>query len=485
MKRIRRIIIGICIAGLFLQMQGTDVQAATGSATLSGASGKVGSTVTVTGSIKAKKGYIGSAEVTLTYDPSALQYVSGSSGTNGGSGSAKYAGVGDGAKKSLTYSMKFKILKEGSHKISGIVDAYDWDAVQLSVGNISAGVNGKVEETKKEPEKNETKKDHNTKLKSLKIYPGTLSPSFAPDTRSYTVTVPDNTKEVMVSATLQSAKAKFYVTGTTNLKQGNNYAAVVVTAEDGTTGKYSMTIVVNQMDEEEPEKEPEKEPDSEAVSVLIDGVTYTIREDFAKKDIPTGFEQTNVTYEGKEYLGAAHSRYALSLLYLENETAGKSFYIYDETGFYPFLQLKISEIRKITPVRMTQEDVMPQGMTKATLMLKKRTFDAWNTEDKECYIFPAVTDDGERRLYQYDVEEGTIQRYFERETVETEDPLLTEKESILPDALQGYEEYLLIAATGVIVILLILVLALGVNADKRRRKKLRLRRERRGEEEWR
>lgn len=139
MKRIRRIIIGICIAGLFLQMQGTDVQAATGSATLSGASGKVGSTVTVTGSIKAKKGYIGSAEVTLTYDPSALQYVSGSSGTNGGSGSAKYAGVGDGAKKSLTYSMKFKILKEGSHKISGIVDAYDWDAVQLSVGNISAG----------------------------------------------------------------------------------------------------------------------------------------------------------------------------------------------------------------------------------------------------------------------------------------------------------------------------------------------------------
>ena len=467
MKKIQNVLIVLLTICLLAGAHGVTAEAAAGSASLSGGSGQVGSTVTVSGTIKSTKTAIGAATVTLSYDPEALQYVSGSSGTNGGSGSAVYAGYGDGSAKSLKFTMKFKILKEGSHKISGVADAYNFDEVQLSIGGFSTTVTGKVAETNTP---DDDKKSGNTKLSSLKVYPGTLSPAFSANTRSYTVQVPAGTTEVTISATPQNTKAKFYVTGTDNLKPGNNAAKVVVTAENGTAKSYNITIVCPE-DEKKPE-EPEK-PKEPETKVLIDGVSYTICEEFKATDIPAGFAQTTLTYSGKEFAGASHEKGDLQLLYLKDDADRKAFFIYNsqEESFYPFLLMQISEVRSIVLLPMDEEAEAPSGMEKSVLSLQMKKFEAWESADKEFYVFRAMNNDGNVLLYRYDVSDGTCQRYTEA-AAEPESVGAEIKETILPEVLEEYYDYILIAAIGIILIMFVLILALAVNADKRRRRKL-------------
>ena len=136
------IIISICI---LLPMFSASALAASGSLSLSGASGKVGSTVSVTCTIKSTSGAIGAATVVVTYDPASLKFVSATGGARDNSGSVIYAGEGDGSTKSLSFSISFKILKEGSHKVSASSsDAYNWDMQVMEVGSASAKVTGKV-----------------------------------------------------------------------------------------------------------------------------------------------------------------------------------------------------------------------------------------------------------------------------------------------------------------------------------------------------
>lgn len=481
MKNLHKIAAIILIVGMMFTGYGLRTHAAAGSASLSGGSGNVGSTVTVKGTVKSSKVAMGAATVTLSYDPASLQYVSGSTGTNGGSGSAIYSGYGDGSVKSISFTMKFKILKEGSHKISGTVDAYNMDESQLDVGSVGTTVTGKIVQ----------EKSTNTKLKSMKVYPGTLSPSFSENTRSYTLNVPKNTTSVTISAVTKSSKASFYVTGTTNLKPGTNSASVVVTAESGKTGKYTISIVVpkdessqDEPKEDEPkEDEPkEDEPAKPAISVQIGDVTYTIQENFTKKEIPEGFEQNSVSFRGQSVLGVYNKQCDLQLLYLKNAEGKSQFFIsMQDDSFYPFNRIVISEKKAIIPMPIASEDKKPENATEQAFVLDGQNFDAWNSEDKEYYIFPAMTSDGNRCLYSYDVEDGTYQRYHRTETGVKEEKKDNNRiiETILPDEITPYYDYILLGCAGIIVILLVLVVAFGINADKRRRRKLKWLRSRR------
>lgn len=489
MKRLQKIAVLLLILGMMIPGYRMDTHAAAGSASLSGASGNVGATVTISGTVKSSKVAMGAATVTLSYDPSKLQYVSGSSGTNGGSGSAVYSGYGDGSVKSISFSMKFKILKEGSHKISGTVDAYNMDESQLNVGSVSATVTGKVVQ----------EKSTNTKLKSLKVYPGNLTPAFSEGVRSYSLTVPKNTTSVTISAETKSSKASFYVTGTSNLKEGTNYAAVVVTAESGKTGKYTITIVVPKSDKpkdetkdetkddepaDEPKDEPQEgEPAKESLTIEFDGKSYTVQEDFTKKEIPEGFTQNSVTVKEQEVLGVYSEKYKLQLLYLMDDKGEKQFCLALEDGsYYPFRVITISEHQSIIPMPFDADDTKPENATEQALVLFEQSFDAWNSEDKEYYIFPAMTGDGNRRLYSYDVEDGTYQRYHQTETI-VQATNTRKVESMLPDEVLAYYDYILLGGAGLIAILLVLVLAFGINADKRRRRKLKWLRNRREQED--
>jgi len=85
--------------------------------------------------------------------------------------------------------------------------------------------------------------EYSNKLQSLTVNKGTLTPVFDPDNISYTVTVPNDTKDITVNGVLESVSAKVTGFGTYQLNTGDNMIQIVVTSKDQKTRTYSVLVV--------------------------------------------------------------------------------------------------------------------------------------------------------------------------------------------------------------------------------------------------
>lgn len=102
-------------------------------------------------------------------------------------------------------------------------------------------------ETKQEPEQVSRQTEtvyvspSNANLSNLGITPNDFS-GFRENITSYSVSVPNSVKEVNVYASAKDSRASVTGTGKIQLKEGNNTASVIVTAQDGTTKTYTINI---------------------------------------------------------------------------------------------------------------------------------------------------------------------------------------------------------------------------------------------------
>lgn len=478
-------ILSIC---MLVSMWNGEAQAASGSVTISSVSGNVGSTVTVTGTIKASEP-ISAVTVTLTYNQAGLQYVSGSQDVNGGSGSVVYFGDVMGQNKtSMTFSMQFKILKEGSFGISGNTDGYteDMDSINMTVskgtvtgkavssgnsggsnggggntgsnngggstGGSNSGGNSGTGGTTTGNQKPEEKKDSNSKLSSLKVYPGSMTPAFNADTTSYTVNVTEDITEVTISAATQSGKASVSTSGGKELKLGPNEAKVVVVAEDGTTTVYDITIMCGELEK-----------------ININDKQFLIDESFTDDMIPSGFVHEKVTYNEREYEALSHEKGNMKLMSLKNDETGSEFYIYDQEtqSFYPFVMIQIAEGKFIIPSQLFETSAFAETLK---LTVQSKEIDAWKI-DNQFSVINAMTMDGEEILYKYDQVDGTYQRYSE--VVPEEAEIVEEEKSFLDQ----YGLYIIIGLSAVVVVLSIALIYFVAtrnhrhNSRRRRRQK--------------
>ena len=446
-NKIGVILLSIC---LLLPMFSMMSHAASGSVSVSSKSGNVGSTVTITCTIKCTSGPIGTADVVLVYDQASLQYVSGSGGYSltGGSGSVVYSGLtADGTSSSLSFTVKFKILKAGSHKVSvSSANAYDIDEVQFAPSKGSGTITGKAPTTVKpsnpgndgNDNKPQNNKDTNSKLSSLQVYPGSLSPNFNADTSSYTVTVPADTTQVTISATPQSNKATVSVSGGKDLKLGANEAKVIVVAESGASRAYTLTIMCG-----------EKE------KIQIGGVEYTINESFTDEQIPTGFSRKQVAYNNRQYEAVANASGNLLLMNLQSAEKTE-FFIYDEKAqaFQDFAQITLSEGKYIIPLPLSEEMSEFAGNETVAMQVQNKNFEAWKLDDEFCVAY-VMNQDGKTALYRYDSVDKTFQRYVEipvEEVVEEEQKPV--EKTIFPN------EYYMYAIVGLGVFAVILLIAM-------------------------
>lgn len=424
-NKIGVVLLSIC---LILPMFGMVSQAASGTVSISSTSGKVGSTVTVKCSVKSQSGAIGSVDMVVTYDQSALQYVSGSDGTNGGSGRVQYvAATTSTSATTLSFSMKFKILKEGAHTISsGGIEAYTLDEQLLSIGGTSGRVTGKSATATTDTPQEDTR-DKNNKLSAMQASVGTLEPAFHADTTTYTLTVPEDTTDVTISATAQSSKAQVAVTGGTALRLGANAATVTVTAENGEVLTYTITIMCG-----------------EAEKIQINGSQHTFNYDFTDEQIPAGFTRTKVTYNGREYEAVTNANNSIQLVNLQNGEA-TAFYIYKQETkeFLPFVQVILSEGKYIIPLALDAKFEQFEEKERTTIAYADKQFDAWRLDDEFSVVY-AMNQDGEELLYRYDSVDGVFQRYVE----------VVEETTIFPS------EYYMYAIAGLGALSIILFIAM-------------------------
>ena len=88
----------------------------------------------------------------------------------------------------------------------------------------------------------EQEKSSDATLSALTVKEGTISPEFSKDVEAYTLTVPNEITQINVTATPTDSKATVKVEGNKDLKEGENPVTVTVTAEDGTTAKYTINV---------------------------------------------------------------------------------------------------------------------------------------------------------------------------------------------------------------------------------------------------
>ena len=87
------------------------------------------------------------------------------------------------------------------------------------------------------------KKSANNNLAMLTVKEGILSPAFDKDTTSYTITVPYEKTSLTLTPVVEDANAEYEIEGNTDFQVGNsNVVYIPVTAENGTTKTYSITV---------------------------------------------------------------------------------------------------------------------------------------------------------------------------------------------------------------------------------------------------
>ncbi|MDO5350501.1 MAG: cadherin-like beta sandwich domain-containing protein [Lachnospiraceae bacterium] len=327
-KKIKQMLAGILLACMLAVVMPAHLlvsMAASGKITFSDPRAEVGQEVNVNMKVSTADGSLGSADIMLSYDASALEFIEGNS-VEGGAGSLRAHGGPDaGDLTSIVFSMKFKVLKAANSQITiASQEVYDNNSQAVSIthlGNstVSAGGNGATASA-------------DGLLTSLSVSPGTLSPAFSPSVDSYSVNVGLDVESIDVQA-LAGEGSSVTVEGSEGLQMGENTVTIKVTAADGVTVKNYTISVTKSEGGETAAAETEAEVVT-GVSLEAAAKAITILAPEEGVTLPEAFTQTTIDIDGHKVTGwiwASETDHQYCVFYAMNAAGEKNFYRYDLT----------------------------------------------------------------------------------------------------------------------------------------------------------
>lgn len=406
-------LVTMCLVYILIVFTANDAYALSGRISFSDPSVAVNGEFTVNMKINSlDSAKIGSTNITLSYDPAYLEFLSGED-AEGGAGTVQIKGNSGGSDTEWLYRLKFKALSAGNTAISvNTWEVYDADGNMASIDADKLG-SSKITIT------GEAGSGNDASLSNLEISPGTLDPAFSSDITDYKTRVGGSVDRIAVNAVSNDKDAKIVISGNSELVVGENKIECKVTAADGTTEKV-YNIVVEKLEGEITDDAANVDPDA-ALSVSIDGNNYSIATIFDPSVLPEGFEQVKYTYNGQEISAARSTVGDVMLLYLIAPDGSGSFYIYDEAKKEFSLYVKINMSSKsITVLPLPDGVSVPEGFVENTITINNsKTVKGWvlsGEGEKEYCLIYAMNSEGEKNFYRYDVKEKTIQRYFANPT---------------------------------------------------------------------
>lgn len=406
------ILCGIMAVFLCFSLNIYSVKAASSaSVSVEGASGNVGDEVSVKVTISSSD-EISGIMIYLSYDASALQYVSGAD--IGSAGSVVW--IDYDTFKTKTRTINFKVLKAGETTVSvssgSRVGSTSEHYMQVNAG--SGTVKGNAPSTA----------SSDNYLSSLKVSPGTLSPAFSKDVTEYTMTVGGDVAKLVVSATASSPAAKISVTGT-RMDPGDNKTYITVTAENGTKKTYVISTYKDVQSQTEPDdggKETPAEPvtpDEDAKEITVGDNRFAIDGDFEAHPLPAGFEASTVVIDDTEVPAAKGFSDKITLVYLVSldGNAKAGYYIYDSVKKSYDYYIDIEQLEShyaYLPVTSGME--IPSGFEIETMEIEGCNVDVLKPSGRkdtaEFYLFYGMDSSGKAGWYVYDMKYSTVQRFF-------------------------------------------------------------------------
>lgn len=464
----------------------------------------VGDEVNLIMTLSSTDGNIDSATIMLSYDDSKLEFVSGTN-AQGGAGSVKVVSNAGSNTNNQNYSLKFKAKATGDATVVvSTWEVYDGNSKMATMqsqgsGRIKIKDTDPTEATEATVEKSKEvattvavdKKD--ATLASLKVSPGSLSPEFSTGVKNYDMNVAGNISNIAVNAKARQDGAKVVITGNDNLLVGVNAIAVKVTSPDGSNVE-SYIINVNKSEmkkaaesEETTAKETKAEESESSVSeevldlvstdngLTLGGIDYQVSDSFDKNILPEGFEEATFTYKNREVKAGKMKNQDVYILYLVGNDGSGDFYIYDDDADKWSVYTQITTNPKsITIMPLDKSVKKPNGFVDSIIVINGKKIKGWiwgSDNDKRYCVVYAMNSNGRKDFYRYDVEEGTIQRYFVDPNANV--GVSSEEYSALEKKYAVINEWLRnIIALAIILAVFICILLISRNSNKKKAEKV-------------
>lgn len=406
MNKIKKLLAFICILIVSTAMIPAYYAKADETARISigSASGTVGDTVTVTLTVSASNS-IDAAAIPVSYDNSVIKPVG--SGNSGIVSFALLDAAAYGATESI--SMKFEIIAAGTTTLSVAGDAkVSVNGERAAIQSSSSGtVTGKAP----------VSYSSDNTLSSLQISPGTLSPAFSPEITTYNASVDSDVEELVVSAVANDSNAKVSVSGR-KMDPGRNTTTITVTAEDGSVKKYIIyTTRAAGSNEQETQTEAETQTEvqteqTDNIQVTIDKVQYTVIQDYSEHELPEGYEETEIDYNGGKIIAGKGLKTGLILMYLESDNGEGGFYVYDETAktFSPYNTVDEPQVTFVV-LPIPDSVNKPDGYTLTRFTMNGKEVDVLIDANRQYCLFYGVSSSGEKGWFSYRISDATIQAY--------------------------------------------------------------------------
>ena len=287
-------------------------------------------------------------------------------------------------------------ISAGSYCIAGV----DYDAS----GSASVTIVSASEPDDSEPDYTPSTpgKSGNNALSSLTVSAGTLTPAFDPAVTEYTLSLPQGTEKLTLTATPSDSNATVQGDGELTLQEGENTLPLVVTAENGDTKTYTVTAKVAQ-----------------APTLFLDynGQRLGVVKDVSQVTPPAGFAPAEpITYSGDTLPIWTDVSGKRTLVYLMDEkTSAQGFYLFSQTTGVqsPYLPILCGSVTYIYTDIPKELSSVP-GLTPATVKAFGQTLNGWTYNDaslKDFSVLYLMDDAGSYGYYTYDSREETLQRF--------------------------------------------------------------------------
>ena len=242
-------------------------------------------------------------------------------------------------------------------------------------------------------------KSTNNYLKALSIDGVKISPAFNKDKLEYTAVVDGNKEKINIKGEVEDNKSSVNGLGEKELKEGINKLEIIVTAENGQTRKYIISVT-----------RKEKNP----IEVTINKKKYTVAKKEIGLKVPDGFTKTTVVIDKQEVVGYSNSFTGYILVALVDEDGNAGWFIYNQkNGTYTkYSEFKSNGLRLII-LEPKKKDV-PYKYKKCKVEINGEIVDGYALELGSTYriIYALNMDTGEKNFYLFDMEENTFQRFY-------------------------------------------------------------------------
>lgn len=287
-------------------------------------------------------------------------------------------------------------ISAGSYCIAGV----DYDAsgsASVSIVSASTPDDSEPDYTPSTPGKS-----GNNALSALTVSAGTLAPAFDPAVTEYTLSLPQGTEKLTLTATPSDSNATVQGDGELTLQEGENTLPLVVTAENGDTKTYTVTAKVAQ-----------------APTLFLDynGQRLGVVKDVSQVTPPAGFAPAEpITYSGDTLPIWTDVSGKRTLVYLMDEkTSAQGFYLFSQTTGVqsPYLPILCGSVTYIYTDIPKELSSVP-GLTPATVRAFGQTLNGWTYNDaslKDFCVLYLMDDAGSYGYYTYDSREETLQRF--------------------------------------------------------------------------